>query len=83
MLATRNSMIYAYRLQIADSVWYGSQPHPEMSTRENAPTFMWNAVRKWMAGADDLADECKSGVPEGADYGISQTLGKFAGLVKG
>ena len=79
ILATRNGYVHAYRIQRDGKVWYGCQPHPEMSTPENAPNFTWREVRKWLTGAEDVADEFKLNMPQDAEFGLSQTITRFAG----
>lgn len=80
VLARRNGMIYAYRLQRGDSMWYGCQPHPEMSTPENSTILANRALRSGIIGAGEY--NVARVVPRDAEYALSKTLAKFAELVK-
>lgn len=82
VLATRRGMIYAYRLDSPGGrVWYGCQPHPEMSTTKNATFFL--ELAKCEGLIDDAEYHKALTLTEGADFGLSETLAKFGGLVSG
>ncbi|MEW6096745.1 MAG: hypothetical protein AB1567_09505, partial [bacterium] len=83
VLAERNGFIHVYRIVLPNgSIVYGVQPHPEMSTPDNA-TLLVRVNEKWLR--EEIGDNEYNralSVPNDADYGLSGTITNFVKMLK-
>ncbi len=77
VLATRNGLIHAYRIEKNGIISYGIQPHPEMSTPENAALLIRanESMLKGEIGTDEY--EKALAIPAGADFELCKTITRF------
>ncbi|MEK6963357.1 MAG: hypothetical protein AABX70_02935 [Nanoarchaeota archaeon] len=84
VLAMRNGFIHAFKAVCANgAVRYGVQPHPEMSTPENA-VFLVRHTKSWLEGEIGREEyENALIIPTDAGYELAETITQFAQSIKG
>ncbi len=83
VIAVRNSFIHVFRIVCANSaVRYGVQPHPEMSS-ENDAVFLVEVNRDWLKDKiGEFAYNKALTIPANAEYQLAQTITRFAESIK-